>query len=237
MQAQAAFERKAKAYAQASQIVKDARKVESDSQHVLMRFLSGTLDPAKLSLTLGDMSLGMAGAITARTSRFREFAEAAMSKADRAANLTTSQNLGFAHRMRAATIQITNELNAKDALDQATASRAAAVVDRFPDRVKRLIMRADTKLVPNPPKSGNPVLRGSAKIASKLPWVGLLFTGAGVGYDIGTGKDPTQAAVGGGASFVSGALVGAAIGGPVGVVVGGVVGVGVGFLVDEVWPD
>ncbi|MGW3470206.1 hypothetical protein ACWDKQ_17510 [Saccharopolyspora sp. NPDC000995] len=52
VEAQRAFDRKAQAYAEASQIVKDARDKESQSQHVLVRFLSGVFDPAKLSLTL-----------------------------------------------------------------------------------------------------------------------------------------------------------------------------------------
>ncbi|GAB2669166.1 hypothetical protein GCM10027271_31250 [Saccharopolyspora gloriosae] len=237
VQAQGAFEKKAQAYAQASQIVKDARKTESDSQHVLIRFLSGTLDPAKLSLTLADMSTGMAGAIAVRTTKFREFAESAISKAERAAHLTSSQNLSLANRTQAARIQITNDLAAKDAMDNATASRAARVIDRFPPKIQAGIRVLDRKLVPNPPKSGSPVLKGAGKIASKLPWIGLGITAGGVGYDIGQGKDPTQAVVSGGSSFVSGAVVGAAIGGPVGVVVGGVVGIGVGFVVDEIWPD
>ncbi|WP_243794781.1 hypothetical protein [Saccharopolyspora gloriosae] len=217
--------------------VKDARKTESDSQHVLIRFLSGALDPAKLSLTLADMSTGMAGAVAVRTTKFRAFAEEAITKAERAAHLTTSQNLSLSNRTQAARIQITNELAAKDAMDNAAASRAARVIDRFPPKVQSIIRGMDAKLVPKAPKSGSPVLKGAGKIASKLPWLGLGITTFGVGLDINNGKDPTQAAVSGGSSFVSGAVVGAAIGGPVGVVVGGVVGIGVGFVVDEIWPD
>ncbi|MCA1190007.1 MULTISPECIES: hypothetical protein [unclassified Saccharopolyspora] len=237
VQAQDAFEKKAQAFAQASQIVKDARKVESDSQHALIRFLSGALDPAKLSLALADMSTGMAGAVAVRTTQFREFAEAAITKAERAANLTTSQNLSLANRTQAARIQITNELAAKDAMDNAMASRAARTIDRFPPKVQAVIRGMDAKLVPKVPKAGSPVLRGAGKVASKLPWLGLGITSFGVGLDISNGKDPTQAVVSGGSSFVSGAVVGAAIGGPVGVVVGGLVGIGVGFAVDELWPD
>lgn len=237
VQAQAAFDKKAQAYAEASQIVKEAKKKETDSQNVLVRFLSGTLDPAKLSLTLADMSTGMAGAVAVRTSKLRNFAEAATTKAERAANLTSSQNLSIADRTKAARIQVTNELAAKEAMDNAMASRAARVIDRFPPRVQGIIRGVDTKLVPKPPKAGSPVLKGAGKLGSKLPWVGLGITAFGVGLDINNGKDPTQAVVSGGSSFVSGALVGAAVGGPVGVVVGGVVGIGVGFAVDEFWPD
>ncbi len=237
VQAQAAFDKKAQAYAEASQIVKDAKKKESDSQHVVIRFLSSTLDPAKLSLTLADMSTGMAGAVAVRTSKLRNFAETATTKAERAANLTTSQNLSIADRTRAARIQVTNDLAAKDAADSAMASRTARVIDRFPPKTQVMIRALDTKLVPKAPKVGSPILKGAGKVGSKLPVVGLGITAAGVGYDMSQGKDPTQAAVSGGSSFVSGALVGAAVGGPVGVVVGGVVGIGVGFAVDEFWPD
>ncbi|WP_243791457.1 hypothetical protein [Saccharopolyspora gloriosae] len=236
-QAAAAFEKKAQAYAQASQIVKEAKKKESDSQHVLVRFLSGTFDPAKLALTLTDMTSGATAAVAVRTSKFKEFAEVAMDKAARASKLAASTDLSFANRSKAIAIQVTNEVNAKAALDDAAATRAARVIDRFPDRVKAGIRAIDTKIVPKPVKTGSPILKGATKVGSKLPIVGGLITGFGVWYDVESGKDPGQAIAGGGASFASGAIVGAVVGGPVGVVVGGLVGVGVGFAVDEFWPD
>ncbi|GAB2651124.1 hypothetical protein GCM10027271_06020 [Saccharopolyspora gloriosae] len=236
-QAAAAFEKKAQAYAQASQIVKEAKKKETDSQHVLVRFLSGTFDPAKLALTLTDMTSGATAAVAVRTSKFKEFAETAMSKAERASKLAASTDLSFANRSKAIGIQVTNEVNAKAALNDAMATRSARVIDRFPDRVKAGIKRVDTKLVPRDLKGPSPVLKGAVKVGQRIPVAGLIFTSIGVGVDVTSGKDPTQAVVGGASSLAAGAAVGACVAGPVGVVLGGVVGVGVGFVVDEVWPD
>ncbi|MBB5154089.1 hypothetical protein [Saccharopolyspora phatthalungensis] len=233
VQAQAAFDRKAMAYAQASQIVKEARDKESQSQHILVRFLSGVLDPVKLSLTLTDISCGVIGATAVRMSKYRRLAEDAMSKAERAAKLTTSQNLSIANRSKAAAIQITNELRAKEAMDQAVATRASRVIGRFPPRVQDQLERLDRKLVPKSVKTANPYLKGSVRFGKIVPGLGIIATGLGIGYDIGQGKDPTIAVASGTASLVSGAIIGAAIGGPPGAIAGGIVGVGVGFTVDE----
>lgn len=233
--AQDAFQRKATAYAQASQIVNAARKHESESQHVLVRFLSGVLDPVKLSLTLTDVTGGVLGATAVRTSKYKQFAEAEMLKSERAAKLTTSQNLSIANRTKAAMIEIGSDLRAKDYADAATATRTARVIDRFPPKVKATIRRLDTKLVPKGVTAPTPWLNGATKVGKIVPGVGLVLTGAGIGYDINQGKDPTQAVVSGGSSLVAGAVVGAAIGGPAGAIAGGLVGLGVGFAVDESW--
>lgn len=235
--AQAAFDRKAMAYAQANQIVKEAKDKESQSQHVLVRFLSGVLDPAKLSLSLTDISGGFVGATAVGLSKYKEYADDAMTKAERAAKLTTSQNLSIANRTKAAAIQITNDLRAQDALNEATASRAARVIDRFPPRVQRELQRLDGKLVPKNVKPASPWLKGFSRFGKIVPGLGVIATGVGVGYDIVQGKDPTIAVASGTASLASGAIVGAAIGGPPGAIVGGVVGIGVGFAVEEFGDD
>ncbi|MEV5543547.1 hypothetical protein AB0L13_42670 [Saccharopolyspora shandongensis] len=237
VEAQRAFDRKAQAYAEASQIVKEARDKESQSQHVLVRFLSGVLDPAKLSLTLTDICAGFIGATAVRNSQYKRFADDAMTKAERAAKLTASQNLSLANRGKATAIQITNDLKAKDALDQAVATRAARVIDRFPPRVQATLRGLDVKLIPKGFTPASPWLQGASKFGKIIPGLGLLATAGGIGYDISQGKDPTIAVASGTGSLVTGAIVGAAIGGPPGAIVGGVVGIGVGFAIDEFGDD
>ncbi|TWF94143.1 hypothetical protein [Saccharopolyspora dendranthemae] len=233
--AQDAFQQKATAYAQASQIVKDARKHESDSQHILVTFIKDNSDAVKLSLTLTDITGGVLGATAVRTRKYKELAESEILKSERAAKLTTSQNLSMANRTKAAAIEITTDLRAKDYADAATATRTARVIERFPPKVQVAIRALDVKLVPGGVKAPTPWLGGATKFGKIIPGAGLVLTGIGVGYDINQGKDPTQAVSSAGASLVSGAAVGACIGGPVGAVVGGVVGVGVGFAVDQNW--
>lgn len=237
VQAQAAFDKKARAYAEAAQIVKDARDKESQSQHVLVRFLTGVLDPVKLTLTLTDISGGFIGATAVRISKFHQLADDALSKAERAARLTTSQNLSLANRTKAAAIQITNDLRAKDAFDQAVVTRSANVISRFPPRVRNALTFLDFKLLPKSVKAPSPFLVGATKFGKIIPGIGFVATAAGVGYDISQGKDPTIAVASGTGSLVSGAVVGAAIGGPPGAIVGGIVGIGVGFAIDEFGDD
>lgn len=237
VEAQAAFDRKAMAFAQASQIVKEAKDKESQSQHVLVRFLSGVLDPAKLSLTLTDVTGGFVGATAVKLSKYADYADAAMTKAERAANLSTSQNLSIANRGKAAAIEITNDMRAQAAMNEAAASRTARVISKFPPRVQLELQRLGGKLVPKGVKPASPWLKGPAKFGKLVPGLGLIATGVGVGYDISQGKDPGTAVASGAASLASGAAVGAMVGGPVGAIAGGVVGVGVGFVVEEFGDD
>lgn len=232
-----AFQRKATAYAQAAQIVEEARQHESDSQHILVTFIKENSDAVKLSLTLTDVTGGVVGATAVRTSKYKQLAESEMLKSERAAKLTSSQNLSMANRTNAAAIEITTDLRAKDYADAATATRTARVIERFPPKVQETIALLDSKLVPGRVKPPSPWLSGATKVGKIIPGLGLLATGGGTAYDIGQGKDPTQAVASSSASLGSGAAVGACIGGPAGAVIGGIVGVGAGFTVDQNWDD
>src|SRR5699024_4101086 len=125
VEAQQAHQKKLQAFSDASEIVDEARTKESDSQQVLVRFFSGVFDPVKLSISLADMSTSSMAAVATRVSSYHQYAEDAMSKADRASKVANSTNLSFTHRMRASTIQITNEVNANAAKNKATATRAS----------------------------------------------------------------------------------------------------------------
>ncbi|MGI8309679.1 hypothetical protein [Saccharopolyspora hattusasensis] len=74
-------------------------------------------------------------------------------------------------------------------------------------------------------------------MAKIIPGIGFVATAVGVGYDLNQGKDPTIAVASGTGSLLSGAVVGAAIGGPPGAIIGGVAGIGVGFAIDEFGDD
>lgn len=145
--------------------------------------------------------------------------------------------MSIANRGKATAIQITNEMRAQDAINEATASRTARVINRFPPRVQLELQRLDGKLVPRGVKPANSWLKAPTKFGKIVPGLGLIATGVGVGYDIIQGKDPGIAVASGTASLVSGAAVGTMVGGPVGAIAGGVVGVGVGFVVEEFGDD
>lgn len=231
--AQAAYKRKVEAYNEAAGLVAKAKKTETDSQNVIVRSISGVVEPVKLSLSLGDVSTGMTAAVAARASKWKTVAANVKSPA-LAAELAQNTTMSAAGRFRAAEIAAERSTARAAALAEAFPTRIAVAIDkRVPHWAK---VTLDAKIIPNKvPTPTNWLLKGSTKLGKTLPGVGLLFTGAGVYYDIDQGKDPTQAVVSGGASFVSGALVGAAIGGPVGAVGGAIIGIGVGIAVDEGW--
>lgn len=236
MAAQADYE-KVKAYNDAAGLVAKAKQKEADSQSWLVKTISGIVEPVKLSLTLGDVATGLAGAVTANASRWTAVAENVKS-ADLPAKLAQNTTMSAAGRFKAAEIAARRSTEKAVAYANAYPNKVAAWVDKaVPYWAKETL---DAKIIPNAaPTPTNPLLRGAVNVGKKLPYVGVAFTAAGVGYDIKEGKDPTQAVVSGGASFVGGAVagasIGAAFGGPVSVVGGALVGIGIGVAVDSGW--
>ncbi|TDD91994.1 hypothetical protein E1202_04495 [Saccharopolyspora karakumensis] len=234
--AQAAYKRKVEAYNEAAGLVAKAKKTETDSQNAIVRSIAGVVEPVKLSLTLGDVSTGLAGAVTANASKWKTVA-ANVKSPELPAKLAQNTTMSAAGRFRAAEIAAERSTAKATALANAYPTRIASALDKLPDWAKYGL---DAKIIPNGGATPtSPILKGATKLGRTLPYTGLLFTAAGVGYDIQQGKDPTQAVVSGGASFVagaaSGAAIGAAFGGPIGVVGGAIIGIGVGIAVDEGW--
>lgn len=231
--AEEAYAKKVQAYEEAAALVAEARKKESESQHVVIRSISGVTDPVKGALSLTDVSAGVTGAIAARASKYKAIAANIKSPA-LAEKMAANPSWSAKGRFRAAQIAAERSAAKATALAEAYPNRIAAAIDKWvPDRVKQL---ADAKVIPaKTPTPTNWLLKGSTKLGKNLPVVGTIATGFGVWYDVEQGKDPAQAVVSGGSSLVAGAVTGAAIGGPVGAVAGAVVGIGVGIAVDETW--
>lgn len=231
------YKRKVKAYNEAAGLVAKAKKTETNSQNVVVRSISGVVKPVKLSLSLGDVATGLAGAVTANASKWKTIAANGKSPA-LPAKLAQNTSMSAFGRFRAAEMAAERSTAKAAAMAEAYPTKVAAWMDkRTPQWAKRGL---NAKIIPHTaPAPTNWLLKGATKVGKTLPYTGLAFTAAGVGYDINQGKDPTQAAVSGGASFLAGAASGAAIGatfgGPVGVVGGAIIGIGVGIAVDEGW--
>lgn len=240
-QAQAAFARKVQAYQECAKTVDDARKLENSSLETLNRFISGLAE--KGVFNIADVMSGLGGAVATRTSAFRSAATtiAQSGKLEIAERLMHSPNLSLQHQTRAATIHATNSVNMAEANRQATATRTAQFVDKLGPKTKRLL-QTNLNFRIDPGSAGNKFLRGSLKVGSKLPVVGLGIAGAGVGYDVGiAGKDPGTSAASNLGGWAAGAGASAAVlaaGGPVGwaVGLGAVASIGVGFAIEE-WGD
>lgn len=152
-----------------------------------------------------------------------------------------SPNLGLEHQAKAAAIHATHNVNMAEANRKAVATRTARFVDGLSPRTKSLL-QANLNGRIDPSKVGNKALRGTLKVGSKLPVVGLCITAMGIGYDVGVaGKDPTTSIAAGLGGYAAGAGATAAVlaaSGPVGwaVGIGAVASVGVGFAIEE-WGD
>ncbi|MBE9376555.1 hypothetical protein IQ251_19060 [Saccharopolyspora sp. HNM0983] len=225
--ANAEYTKKVQAYSEASEIVQKARDKETSSQAQVVQFLSGTFDPAKFAVTLGDISAGAGAAIAARTSAWRTAAANVKSPA-LASHMASESIMSPAGKLKAATIAAERTMEKQFAVNMATATKASQFVDKYvPPRITKAL---DAKIVPEGTKPpSNMFLRGATKVGGKLPIAGAVFTAAGVGVDVMQGKGATQSVVSNTSGFVGGAVIGACIGGPVGAVVGGVAGVGIGF--------
>ncbi|MEU6131117.1 hypothetical protein ABZ805_18255 [Saccharopolyspora sp. NPDC047091] len=232
--AMADYQRKITAYREAADTVAQAKKTETNSQNVVVRSIAGIIDPVKLGLSLGDVSTGLTAAIAARTSTWTQVAKQVKPAAELASKLAQNTSMSATGRFTAAQIAAERSTAHASALAEAYPTRIAASIEKHVPRW--LSSSLDQKVIPERvPTPSNWLLKGSTKLGKSIPVAGVLFTGAGVYYDIDNGKDPTQAIASGGASLVSGAVAGAMIGGPVGAVGGAIIGIGVGILVDEGW--
>ncbi|WP_019855391.1 WXG100 family type VII secretion target [Actinopolyspora mortivallis] len=240
-QAQAAYARRVRAYQECSQIVTEAREQHNSALGTLNRFVSGLVEKSPFTIT--DFTTGLAGAVAGNTSAMRAAAiEIADSgKIARAEKLMHSPNLSLRDQTRAAAIHVRNHVNKTAMENKATASRTARMVDKLSPRTKALL-GANLSFGANPNRAASPLLRGSIRVASKLPAAGLLITGGSIAYDVQTSDKSVgeSAAVNlGGYAAGSAATAGLlAMSTPVGwAVAGGVaVSVGVGFAIDE-WGD
>lgn len=238
--AQSAHEQKVKAYVEAERTATPAREAFVKSQQTFVRFAKGYAEKAPINIA--DISTGLAGAVAQRSSSYRAAARAMDPAIERAAAYAKSGRTNPYAQARADALEIERRLAKQAELNKATATRTARMVDKLPDSVKKgLTANFDLgRYSPDKPPA-NPMLRGAAKLGSKLPIVGGAVTALGVGLDIHSGKDPTTAVASGAGGFVAGSLATAGIaaaGGPVGWAVAGgaVVSAGVGFAVEE-WGD
>lgn len=205
------------AYDEAGRVVTEARGIETSSQGVLHRFRIGQAQ--KAPFTVADVATGLAATSIRRTSEFRARAQQYADRAAHRAGLARTGGLwSFVKNTVAKEYNLYRHTRT---LERATPTAWSRGLDRLSPHNKDWLIRGLSRT--------NPVLK-------RVPVIGSALTLAGIGWDIGQGKDPVQSAVSGVSSLAAGAAVGAAIGGPVGVVVGAVVGAGVGFVVDE-WGD
>lgn len=123
--------------------------------------------------------------------------------------------------------------------DEATKKAFPSRLSRAASAMRTAVTNASTAVAPSAKRMGTRLLRG-------VPVLGIAATGAGVAYDIHSGKGPGEAVVSGVAGMGAGMAVAgtvAAVGGPVGWGVGGaiaagiVVGYGAEWAYDKFMPE
>lgn len=240
--AQHDYARKVKAYNEVSKTVLDARAKHRTAITKLTKFGQGQLE--KAPFTMADVTTGLAGQVASRTSAYRQAAKGFQEGIDNARRYAEPRaGRSVRAQGRADALHIERKMAQQAKNDKALATQTAKMVDKLPGRVKKLL-QADLSggKAGEAAEIGNKFLRGSTKVAGKIPVVGLGITAASTVYDATAGdKSVGKSIASNGSSFVAGSLATAGVaaaGGPVGwgVAAGALAGAGVGFVVDE-WGD
>lgn len=224
-------EAKVAAYNEAALIVADCRHKEGEAQNLLVDFLNSLADDTPFNIA--DIASGLAGANIARTSRFREVAQAWRNVADKGVRLLGRTELaGMPGTRRAIINRITRARLAANYNEQlATNTRLARALDKLPGPARDILTARLSTYLKDVPGLGK-----VARFAKPIPVVGTTITAAGVVVDIHSGQNPAQAVAAGTGGMVAGGVIGEAVGGPPGFVAGAIVGSGVSWAIDN-WGD
>ncbi|WP_158885023.1 hypothetical protein [Amycolatopsis anabasis] len=222
---------KAKAYADASAVVIEARKMENDSQSLLLSYLGNVAD--KWHINSADFVTGLSAGYLARQSTWKASAAKYTAVADELAGLSRDATRGATQQASDLFASLIDRAKAKVAADQAAASRIGGWLDKLPGGAKKALTTELGRFIPQNAK----YLRTGTAVIKKVPVVGTALTGMSVGLDVAQGKDVTTSIVSNGTGLLAGAWagagVGAAFGGPVGAVAGFLVSTGTGWAIEE----
>lgn len=222
---------KAKAYADASAVVTEGRKIENDSQQLLLSYLQNVA--GKWHINAADFTTGLAAGFIARQSTWKTTAAKFSGVADELAGLSKDMSRGTAQQADDVMASLITRAQAKVAADRAAASRIGTWLDSLPDAARKILTQELGDFVPK----NAPYLRSATAVIKKVPIVGTALTGGSILLDISEGKDVTTSIVSNTGGLVAGAWAGAAagavIGGPAGALVGFLVSTGTGWAIEE----
>lgn len=222
---------KAKAYADASAVVTEGRKIENDSQQLLLSYLQNVAE--KWHLNAADFTTGLAAGFISQQNTWKTTAAKFTQQADELAGLSKDVSRGATQQADDVIASLITRAQAKVAADHAAASRVGTWLDSLPDTAKKILTKELGEFVPR----NAPYLRTATAVIKKVPIVGTALTGGSILLDISQGKDPTTSVVSNVGGLVaggwSGAAAGAVIGGPAGAVVGFLVSTGTGWAIEQ----
>ncbi|SFQ32455.1 hypothetical protein SAMN05421810_106129 [Amycolatopsis arida] len=230
-----AWVERAKAYAECSAVVIEARQIENDSQTLLLKYLGNVAD--KWHINSSDFLTGLAAGYLAQQGTWRSSAATLGAIADDALKAVRDATLDSGTRAQHAVAGMIAQARAKVDLDKAEANRVGKWLEKLPKPAQRVVTMNLKEFIPKNAQ----YLSKSFAVLKKVPVSGAAFTAGSVYLDVQGGKDPTTSVVSNTSGLLagawSGAAIGSAFGGPVGAVGGFVVATGVGFLVEEFGPD
>lgn len=178
-------------------------------------------------ITVLDASTGAAGKLTETQMELRGQAEDYSTKAANALDdakaipVKGASSADLAKKIDAMNRVTDNQVAEQDKMIAAESRRFGKYLGRMPKGVQRALTFTAGDTVQDVP-----ILKKAAPFLKKVPGIGTVLTGIDVGYQIGKGKNPVKAAVGGASGLAAGEAVGTMIGGPIGALVGGAVGYG-----------
>ncbi|GAA1216584.1 WXG100 family type VII secretion target [Prauserella alba] len=226
-----AWVKKAKAYTQAGTVVTEARKIETDSQSMLLDYLKNV--GQKWYINAPDFGTGLAAAHIAAHNSFKTTASNFRQLGSKLGDLADDATRGSSNQARYLVASLVANSKANVQAAQAEGKKFGKWLNKLPGGVKKALTSTLANFVPRNAK----YLAGAKPLLAKLPAVGTTLGGFSLVDDLAQGKDPTVTVLSNGGSIVAGAAAGSAIGGPPGALAGFIAATGTGFLIENFASD
>jgi uncharacterized protein YukE len=225
------WKEKAKAYADCAAVVTEGRKIETDSQGILIDYLTNVAE--KSHINGADFVTGLAAGYLARQSTWRANAKSLSEGAGRSALRAADSGATAAQRAIYEADAAFQRWGAKLNADRAASNLIGTWLEKLPERARKVVVAEWKRFIPN----NTPYLSHTPAVIKKVPVVGTALTGGSVIMDVAQGKDVGVSVASNGGGLLAGAAVGGAIGGPPGAVAGFIVATGTGFAIEEFGPE
>ncbi|OLT48565.1 hypothetical protein BJF85_12230 [Saccharomonospora sp. CUA-673] len=226
-----AWMKKAKAYAEAGVVVTEARKIETDSQNLLLDYLENVGE--KWYINVPDFGTGLAAAHIAAHNSFKTHASHFRQLGSHLGELAGDMKHGAQTQARYMMTGLMATSRANVHAAQANSRKFGRWLNGLPKPVRGALTANLGRYIPANAK----YLSGAKPLLSKLPVLGTALGGGSMIADLASGKDPTVTVLSTGGSIVAGAAAGGAVGGVPGAVVGFVAATGTGFLIENAASD
>lgn len=220
---------KAAAYAQATAMVGEARKIEHDAETRVLDAVTGVVgNPLVFS---GNLLTGVAAGFLARQTALRTRAASFTDMAKAFRHGADDVTRGSAAQAKSLTQSLLADARASADEAAANTSKIGSYLEKLPPRAQRALTATLGKSFP----TGRPFISKAPAVFKRIPGLGAAFSTGAVVADATNGKDVGRSVVSNGSGLLAGAGVGLLVGGPLGALGGAIVGTGASWIGGEAY--